>query len=152
MSCIAYLWWQPRTHRNAVPTEVRALDLAACLYLVHQENHLEWLKLSVSPMPPRHSGHVVWRLVPGHHRVRWVYHPFDRCLLLVNEYLTRISCFSSGWHLYNWALSTKPICSSIWVCSALHRESKYRPSLQWEPIRRGTSMVLSHGWRDGRNV
>ena len=31
-------------------------------------------------------------------------------------------------------------------------ETKYRPSLQREPIRRGTRIVLSRGWRDGGNV
>ena len=39
--------------------EVRALDLAACLYLLYLEGHPERLELSVGSMPSRYSGYIM---------------------------------------------------------------------------------------------
>jgi len=47
-------------------------------------------------MPPWHLGYLIWRPIPGRRRARWVYHPFDLCLLLVDKYSTRYLFFHQG--------------------------------------------------------
>ena len=88
----------------------------------------------------------------GLRRSRWVYHLINWCLLLADQYSTRISNILSRWYLHDWAISTKSVCQTVWVQSDLYRESNYWPSLQREFVRRGTAVVFTHGLRDWDNV
>jgi len=95
----AHLWWQQRTHRKILCHFFRSwsahLD-SIPIYLT-LGGHSERLQLSVGQMPPRHLGYIVWESIPGYRRATWVYHSINRCLLLANEYSTRISHFSARW-------------------------------------------------------
>ena len=113
----AHLWWQQRTHRKILCHFFRSwsahLD-SIPIYLT-LGGHSERLQLSVGQMPPRHLGYIVWESIPGYRRATWVYHSINRCLLLANEYSTRISRFSPKWHMHDRAVPTKPICLPIRV-------------------------------------